>query len=209
VPPAPACFQGTEFLAFRPVSAGDRSPAAFRERMTLRLDQGDRRRLAFASALTVFALPAVWLANRDNAPNRPNVAAVGLAADNASGRDTGRAGGGPPASLDPMGAPDPLFLDDEPAAPAPEHVSVAVGTEDGAVATALATYSRSVANSDACPFNGVAAGTTVKVVNPDNGRSIECVTAPADGDELVLHPDLFLLLADLTTAPVPVEIHTV
>jgi hypothetical protein len=178
--------------------------------MTLRLQRADRRRLAFASALTVFALPAVWLANRDNAPTRPNVAAVGLAAQNASGGDGEPAGdGAPPMSVDPMGVPDPLFLDQEPAPPPPEQVSVAVGsTEEAVVATPLATYSRSVPNGDACPFNGVAAGTTVKVVNPDNGRSIECVTEPTDGDELVLNPDRFMLLADLITAPIPVEIHT-
>jgi hypothetical protein len=175
--------------------------------LTVRLQRADRRRLAVASALTVFALPAVWLANRDNAPTRPNVAAVGLAADH-SPRAQRRAGnGGPPTSVDPMGVPDPLFLDDEPAAPAPQHVSVAVGTDDVVVATPMATYSRSVTDGDTCPFNGVAAGTTVTVVNPDNGRSLECVTVPSDGDELVLHADRFILIADLITAPIPVEIH--
>ena len=73
--------------------------------------------------------------------------------------------------------------------------------------TALATHSRSVGPGDTCPYNGVPAGTTVEVVNPANGRSIECVTSPNDGDELVLHPDHFALLASLVTAPVPVEIH--
>jgi hypothetical protein len=156
--------------------------------------------------LTVFALPAVWLANRDNAPSRPNVAAVGLA-DQSPHRNRRAADGGPTTTVDPMGVPDPLFLDDEPAAPPPEHASAAVGTDDVVVATPMATYSRSVADGDTCPFDGVAAGTTVTVVNPDNGRSLECVTVPSDGDELVLHPDRFILIADLTTAPIPVEIH--
>ncbi len=173
----------------------------------MRLQRADRRRLAFASALTVVALPAVWLANRDNAPTRPNVAAVGLAADQSARRHRQAADGGPPASVDPMGIPDPLFFDGEPSAPPPEHVSVAVGTDDVVVATPMATYSRSVADGDTCPFNGVAAGSTVTVVNPDNGRSLECVTVASDGDELVLHPDRFILIADLTTAPIPVEIH--
>ena len=172
----------------------------------MRLQRADRRRLAFASALTVFALPAVWLANRDNAPTRPNVAAVGLA-DQSPRRHRRAVDGGPTTTVDPMGVPDPLFLDDEPAAPVPEHFSVAVGTDDVVVATPTATYSRSVADNDTCAFNGVAAGTTVTVVNPDNGRSLECVTVPSDGDELVLHPDRFILIADLTTAPIPVEIH--
>jgi hypothetical protein len=29
----------------------------------------------------------------------------------------------------------------------------------------------------------------------------------SDSDGLVLHPDRFILIADLTTAPIPVEIH--
>jgi hypothetical protein len=175
--------------------------------LTVRLQRADRRRLAVASALTVFALPAVWLANRDNAPTRPNVAAVGLAADQPARRHRQAANDDPLTSVDPMGVPDPLFFDDERSAPPPEHVSVAVGTEDVVVATPMATYSRSVADGDTCPFNDVAAGTTVTVVNPDNGRSLECVTVSSDSDGLVLHPDRFILIADLTTAPIPVEIH--
>jgi hypothetical protein len=173
----------------------------------VRLQRADRRRLAFASALTVVALPAVWLANRDNAPTRPNVAAVGLAAENRSHRHHRGAAGAPPASFDPMGAPDPLFLGGEPVPPAPEHLPIVVGPADPVIASPLGTYSRSVTDVDSCPFNGVEAGTTVKVVNPANGRSIECVTEPADGDMLVLNPDRFMLIADLVTAPVPVEIH--
>jgi hypothetical protein len=175
----------------------------FRE-LTVRLQRADRRRLAFASALTVFALPAVWLANRDNAPTRPNVAAVGLAAESASGR----AAEAPPRRADPMGVPDPLFPDEDPPPPAPADVSIAVGSTEGPIlGTPLATYSRSVVDDDSCPYDGVVAGTTVTVVNPANGRSVECVTTSSDGDELVLHPDRFVLLADLTSGPIPVEIH--
>lgn len=178
----------------------------------MRLERADRRRLAVASAVTAVALPAVWLVNRDDersSVTRPNVAAVGLAADEATASSSGSTGG-PPTSADPMGELDPMFLDERPAEPAPEHVSVAVGdSDDAVVATALATYSRSVAPGDGCPFNGVPAGSQITVVNPANGRSIECVTTPSDDDEavLVLHPDRFALLAGLDTAPVPVEIH--
>ena len=84
---------------------------------------------------------------------------------------------------------------------------MAVGSADQVVATALATHSRSVGLGDACPYNGLPAGTAVKVLNPANGRSIDCVTTASDGEELVLHPDRFALLAGLSAAPVPVEIH--
>jgi hypothetical protein len=179
----------------------------------VRLERADRRRLALASALTAVALPAVWLVNRDDeqaSSNRPNVAAVGLDPGEAPPR-TGATRGGQPTETteaDPMGELEPLFLDEEPAAPAPEHVSVAVGEGDHALlTTGVATYSRSVASGEGCPYNGVASGTRVMVLNPANGRSIECVTSPSDGDELVLHPDQFALLAGLDTAPVPVEIY--
>jgi hypothetical protein len=179
--------------------------------LTVRLDRADRRRLAFASTLTVAALPAVWLVNRDDtrsSTTRPNVAAVGLAAeDGSAGQPDGIAP--PPARVDPMGDGDPLFVDEQSAVPAPRRGSVAVGSADEVVATALATHSRSVGPGDTCPYNGLPAGTSVRVVNPANGRSIECVTSPSDRDEaeLVLHPDRFVLLASLITAPVRVEIH--
>ena len=95
----------------------------------MRLDRADRRRLAFASTLTVVALPAVWLVNREDdrsSATRPNVAAVGLAADDADA-DRPDDAGAPPTSVDPMGDGDPLFVDERPAAPAPGPVSVAVG----------------------------------------------------------------------------------
>ena len=175
----------------------------------MRLDRADRRRLAFASTLTVAALPAVWLVNRDDtrsSTTRPNVAAVGLAAeDGSAGQRDGAAASR--ASFDPMGDGDPLFVDEQSAPPAPRRGAVAVGSPHEVVATALATHSRSVGPGDTCPYNGVPAGTSVKVVNPANGRSIECVTSPSDGEELVLHPDRFVLLASLITAPVSIEIH--
>lgn len=170
----------------------------------MRLQRADRRRLVFASTLTVIALPAVWLANRDDdRGSRPNVAAVGLAAEDASGAASE---GAPSTSVDPMGIVDPLFSG-EPTAESVGPVSVAVGTTDSVVATPFATYSRAVWG-DTCRYNGLEAGTEVTVVNPANGRSLECVIGTNDDDdELTLHPDRFALLADLTTAPVRVEIH--
>jgi hypothetical protein len=170
----------------------------------VRLQRADRRRLVFASALTVIALPAVWLANRDDdgaGGSRPNVAAVGLAAEDASGSEPA-----PSTSIDPMGHVDPLFSG-EPTAESGGSVEVAVGsTESVIVATPFATYSRSVWG-DTCRYNGIEAGTAVTIVNPANGRSLECVIGPNDDDEITLHPDRFALLADLTIAPVRVEIH--
>ena len=48
-------------------------------------------------------------------------------------------------------------------------------------------------------------------MNVDNGRSVECRTHPRTNgdvpqDELVLSQEGFMQLADLTDAPVPVEL---
>ena len=54
-------------------------------------------------------------------------------------------------------------------------------------------------------------GELIEVVNVDNGRSVECWSGPqldedAPADQLVLSPTGFLAIADLTDAPVPIEI---
>ena len=170
----------------------------------MRFDDRDRRRLALASALTVVALPAVWLVNQDDDGSRPNVAAVGLAAEDGSGS------AGPTTAVDPMGDVDARYLNGPPLPP-PAHVPIAVGaTDEVVVATAQAIYRQSVGRADTCAFNGIEPGELITVVNVDNGRSIECWTArrPVDAPrgELVMHPERFRHIADLTNAPINVEI---
>ena len=84
-------------------------------------------------------------------------------------------------------------------------------TDDALVGTGTATYRSDVGPAGACLYNGVAMGELVTIVNVDNGRSVECWTGPnldedAPPDELVLTPAGFLLIADLTDAPIHVEI---
>jgi hypothetical protein len=174
---------------------------------TLRFERADRRRLAFASALTIVALPAILLANReqDGVPS-PNVAAVGLPAGGPSTTTPGS------AALDPLGRVEPQFLSRAPETvqPPPEP-AVAIGSADYTmVGTARATYRLEV-GPGYCLFNGIASGEVIAVVNVDNGRSVECRTRPrtngdAPPDELVLSQEGFMQLADLTDAPVPVEL---
>jgi hypothetical protein len=183
------------------------SGAQDRER-PLRLDDRDRRRLLLASALTVVALPAVWLANRDDSASpRPNVAAVGAPLAD------GEPSSAPPSTVDPMGTVDAQYLDG--AVPAPPvtagPITPAVGTADGrVVATATAIFRRSVTSNTTCLFNGVEVGSHITVVNVDNDRSMTCTTGlrPMDQpqNELVMSADAFATIADPSEAPIVVEI---
>ncbi len=202
---ATVCVLPAGFLASLAPNQVGAFPTRDQER-TLRFDKADRRRLVLASALTTAVLPAVWLINRDEAgTTRPNVAAVGLPAG--ASPSTPSVG----TSIDPMGTVEPLYLseDDSPdAAPVP---SVAVGSsEDRLVATGTAIYRRQVGGTGTCLFNGAGVGELVTVVNVANGRSVQCRTSPrqpgAPANELVLHPDAFRTIADLTSAPIDVEI---
>jgi hypothetical protein len=72
-----------------------------------------------------------------------------------------------------------------------------------------ATYSNSIWNTDKCIVKGITTGTRITVVNLDNNRSIECVAtfAPAEQlTDLVMDTRAYLKLADVTDAPIPVEI---
>jgi hypothetical protein len=173
---------------------------------TVRLDDRDRRRLMLASALTVAALPAVWLVNRDDdSSTRPNVAALGLSPGEAATSAT-------PETVDPMGTVPPGFLEtDTVPAAVREPVSAVIGTGEGAtMATATAIFRHSVGDPRTCLFSGVPGGSHVTVVNVANDRSVDCWTAlrPIDAprDELVMSPATFAEIADPTTAPIHVEI---
>lgn len=159
--------------------------------------------------MTVAVLPAVWLVNRgaDDAA-APNVAVVGVPADVASAPAPVAAG-----TVDPMGQVAPAYLTDRMAGrPDGARQPVVVGPgEQAEIGVVTATYRRDVGRPGACLYNGVAMGELITVVNVDNGRSVECWTAPrlddgAPPDEVVLSPASFAEIADPTDAPIHVEI---
>ena len=62
---------------------------------------------------------------------------------------------------------------------------------------------------DTCRFNGLPGGQEVTVLNVANGRSTTCTTMRLDGladGELLLSQGRFLHIAELTAAPIHVEI---
>jgi len=161
----------------------------------------------YASVLTIAALPAVWLVNRDDERSvRPNVAAVGAAVGDVTDSTT-------PATIDPMGDVEPEFMGRPHVAAAVPVAPVVpvIGTGDGAVlATGTAIFRRAIRDPKTCAFSGVPGGSHVVVVNVANDRSTDCWTAlrPPEQpqDEMVMSAATFATIADPTAAPIHVEV---
>jgi streptogramin lyase len=169
----------------------------------VRLTRADRRRLAFASALTAVAFPAVlWEHERGDVVNRSNIAAVGVPA---AGEEAVAA----PGPSAPLAEPAYLAPIDDPAGTA-AGASVMVGrSDDELVGRGEATFRREVERPDVCWYDGIDDGGVVTVLNPANGRTVRCrvVRGSADGPgTVVLSPGGFEALADFSEAPIHVEI---
>lgn len=158
--------------------------------------------------ITLLALPTIWLANRDEdgpSSSRPNVAVIGI--------DPGEADDGtssPTVSdFDPMGGSGAMYLQPATTLVPPVSAVVVVGTSHGAaVARARGTYRRSVPTGT-CMYNGIRGGEDITVVNVANGRSIRCTSAPSESTEadlLVMSTTQFQKIADLTAAPIHIEV---
>ena len=185
------------------------------------LEHTDRRRIFIAAALTLIALPALWWANQSENSSAPNVATVGVGDVAINGDPEGETADDsvnadrplsnsllPPR--EPTGVSEPVFLDGPSGQVGSGLAEVAVPAKPrGAQVTTTATFRSSLFNTSTCIIAGIANGTTITVVNLDNNRSTTCVTtlAPSGSDnQLVLHTRTFAELADLTDAPIPVEI---
>lgn len=168
---------------------------------TMALSHHDRRRILVASALTIVALPALWFANRPDT-GAPTVATVGVDVDQpaaavAAGSDTGTDDAAP------------VFLDGPTAQVGAGLAEIAVPLAPTTERfTTKATF-RSNVPIGTCRLSTVNNAQSITVVNIDNNRSLTCTTvlAPSTaGEKLVMHPELFSQIADLTDAPIPVEI---
>jgi hypothetical protein len=161
------------------------------------LTSPDRRRILLASALTLVAMPALWWANQSAAPN---VATVGIAVvDKSTTVSTAESGDVAPVFLDGPSGQVGAGLS-EIAVPAPPAI---------ASITTTATFRSTLGSPSACMVPGISNGQQLTVVNLDNNRSVTCtaILAPSSAaDQLVMATELFAELADLTDAPIPVEI---
>jgi hypothetical protein len=171
------------------------------------LTDTDRRRFVAATALTLLALPALWWANTSENSSAPNLAVAGLDA------------GGGDAAPAPVDAPTTQDVEDDEIAPVfLEGPSSAAGAGQSEIAvpakplidgvTAKATFRSNVSDST-CVVAGLTSGTRITVVNLDNNRSVTCTSIVSPGNlpgDVVMGKTAFASIADLTDAPISVEI---
>jgi hypothetical protein len=177
------------------------------------LTHTDRRRLLLATALTVVALPALWWANQSGSA-APNVATAGIAVGDgevAADAATADAADTPAdATTEAAGSEAPVFLDGPAGQVGAGLSEIAVPAAPGVASiSTTATFRSDLPTTTTCTFPGLTTGAEVTILNLDNGRTVAC-TAVLGGsgapDVLVMHTDLFATFADLTDAPIPVEI---
>lgn len=173
------------------------------------LTDTDRRRFTAATVLTLLALPALWLANTSDNSAAPNLAVAGID----PGVDTAQAASDPNAAHDADDAPGdvaPVYLEGPASAAGASQSPIAIPAKPLLDRfTAKATF-RSTVPDGACIVGGLTIGSVITVVNLDNNRSVTCTTILAPGDHpggVVMHTSSFAGIADLTDAPISVEIH--
>lgn len=185
----------------------------------LNLDRADRRRVTTASIITLVALPSLWLMSRDD-PTAPAAVVtagvvVGPEATDATADDTATAPAFPQLAQHAMGTVSGAFLERPETAPERSRVPtepVSVATQaapHGTVVAGRATYRSTVPGHSVCLVSGAPVNTRITVTNVNNGRSITCTASPLPAtsrDDVVLHTMSFTEIADLTDAPVPVEL---
>lgn len=167
----------------------------------------DRRRVAAASLFTVVALPALWMLNRESAATSgaPSVGAAGV--DMAA-----QVGDEQAPSTAPYEPDTPSFVGGEAdAVVAPVVVDVAVPPPpDANEASGKASFRRLGAGSRQCSTLLAPDGSSLTVLNIDNGQSTTCtntygLSMPA-GADVLLHTDVFSEIGDLTDSPLPVRV---
>jgi hypothetical protein len=179
-------------------------------------DFAQRRRVALALAITVIAVPAAFLLNRNNeASTAPTVTVIGTV----------------PGQQSNVGTPDDVSDDTSDAANAPSATdamgTTAVGFLDGTVPgrdsdpatiaiprlpqsiNGIGTFTRDITNVAGCMAKDAPFSARITVTNRDNSRSVLCINniggVQSDAD-VVLHADAFVQIADLTDAPISVQI---
>lgn len=162
-----------------------------------------RRRLAVAIVVTVLAV-VVSLASGGDSTGQ-ETAANSAAPEPGSAILNDVAGVSSPA--------DPAFLPGAKDTDAPEIITVNIpAPRAGTVITGRASFIRwpQTLGLAPCATPHALIGAKITVTNLNNARSIVCdnvsIESLSGGNTIIIHSDVFLEIADLVDAPIPVEI---
>lgn len=154
----------------------------------------ERRRLIFAAVVTIVAIVG-WTLSRSS--NDDDGGAIVTSA---------------PTTTDP-GPAEPAFLPEENGATPPSIITVNVpAPPSGTVLMGIASFIRwpETLGLRPCATPNALIGSIITVTNLDNGRSITCNNVSIEklpGDAvIIIHTDVFMEIADLVDAPIPVRI---
>lgn len=171
-----------------------------------------RRRIAFASVLTLIAVPAYLVLGRDTADSSIDPTAIATAAGEA---DTGSTDTG---ALDTMTVPatdmpTPVFLDNTVVIVPPAVIDVARPEPiEGRQADGKASFREynEPAGMRPCTTSLTQEGAEVTVTNTANGLSVVCTNVFGldlpPGVTVVLDTDLYSTMANLSDAPIFVRV---
>ncbi|MFZ9676042.1 MAG: hypothetical protein ACO3FR_04605 [Ilumatobacteraceae bacterium] len=158
------------------------------------MNSNERRRLLIAAAVTVVAIPVLMISGGSDSSNDESSTPTTVVVVNSE-----------PA--------DPAFLPVEDSTPTPEIITVNVpAPPSGTVIKGIASFIRwpETLGLRPCATPNALIGSIITVTNLNNGRSIECNNVSIQqlpGDAvIIIHTEVFLELADLVDAPIPVQI---
>ena len=158
------------------------------------MNSTERRRLLIAAAVTVVAIPVLMISGGSDSSSDESSTPTTVVVENSE-----------PA--------DPAFLPVEDSTPAPEIITVNVpAPPSGTVIKGIASFIRwpETLGLRPCATPNALIGSIITVTNLNNGRSIECNNVSIQqlpGDAvIIIHTEVFLELADLVDAPIPVQI---
>lgn len=181
-------------------------------------DFAQRRRVFVAAAVTVVAVPAAFLLGQggSDAGTPPTtvvapIAPAGTADPAGSSQAAAGAIAGSPEGdtiSEVLGTTPTGYLGGTVAPDANDTPMIRVPRRRDAV-YGSATFSELIDRTTSCIIPKVPMGTEVTITNLDNSRSVKCqvvAVSATPGADVALHVDAFSQIADITEAPVPVEI---
>ena len=172
-------------------------------------EYAQRRRTFIAIAITLVLAPAAFLLTRgdDDDATQPDITVIGTTPQEAA---SPTAGASAPTATDVMGTSPVEVLSGDASNSSDDPATIAIPRPPQGV-TGAATFSRDIGDVADCLVGavGVPFDARVTVTNLDNSMRVDCINnvgGPRPEEAIVLHADAFLQIADLTDAPVPVQI---